>query len=256
MNSYYKELISRNFAFIDESLQEKIKDCNLFFAGCGLGSYIAELAVRTGFENFTLADNDVVEISNLNRQTYLTGRVGEKKVDALAEHLLGINPNLNIKKISSKIENILEISDVLNFSSVVINSIDINKIYFELIYQSHERGIPLILPFNIGYGGLSIWIPPAYRELNNFMELVGSSSSDLDIIEKLAMAGEFSPAKYLVSGLEKVKMGIKSRGYNPQIAIASFTVSAEVIACVINYLSNESPQSEKKLFYFDWKEGT
>ncbi len=58
----------------------------------GLGSVVAGALARIGVGRLILADFDVVEPSNLNRQQYFIDQIGERKVDALAENLARINP--------------------------------------------------------------------------------------------------------------------------------------------------------------------
>ena len=66
-------------------------------AGCGgLGSGAAVSLVRAGVGRLVIADFDVVELSNLNRQHYFQSDVGRRKVDALAHHLWAINPDLDL----------------------------------------------------------------------------------------------------------------------------------------------------------------
>lgn len=54
---------NRNRIYIPTLVQEKIKDVNILLAGCGIGSVIAECALRMGFENITLVDGDNVELT-------------------------------------------------------------------------------------------------------------------------------------------------------------------------------------------------
>lgn len=63
----------------------------------GLGSNIAWHLVRSGFSQLVLADFDRVEASNLNRQVYFPDQIGLLKTEALANNLLRINPDLNLK---------------------------------------------------------------------------------------------------------------------------------------------------------------
>jgi sulfur carrier protein ThiS adenylyltransferase len=66
-------------------------------AGCGgLGSNAAVALVRAGIGHLIIADFDVVEESNLNRQYYFRSDVGVKKVRALSSHLLAINPDVRL----------------------------------------------------------------------------------------------------------------------------------------------------------------
>jgi len=62
----------------------------------GLGSNCAMHLVRSGFIRLVLADFDVVEPSNLNRQCYVAAQVGQPKVEALAENLRAVNPELDL----------------------------------------------------------------------------------------------------------------------------------------------------------------
>lgn len=64
----------RNFLYISEANQKRIKNFRIFIGGCGLGSVIAECALRLGFENLTVIDGDKVELSNLNRQNLYAKR--------------------------------------------------------------------------------------------------------------------------------------------------------------------------------------
>ena len=49
----------------------------------GLGTVVAGAMARIGVGKLTLADFDVVEPSNLNRQQYSISQIGEKKTEAL-----------------------------------------------------------------------------------------------------------------------------------------------------------------------------
>lgn len=63
----------------------------------GLGSSVAVALARVGVGRLVIADFDVVEPSNLNRQQYFTDQIGRYKVDALAENLQRINPYVTVQ---------------------------------------------------------------------------------------------------------------------------------------------------------------
>lgn len=69
----------------------------------GIGSNVAVNPVRSGIKEFTIADFDRVEASNLNRQFYFAGQVGGFKVDMLRENLLRICPDLKITTIADRL---------------------------------------------------------------------------------------------------------------------------------------------------------
>lgn len=76
----------------------KIKQATVGIAGLGgLGSAVAIALARIGIGKLTLADFDVVEPSNLNRQQFFVDQIGRTKVDALTENLNRINPYVDIE---------------------------------------------------------------------------------------------------------------------------------------------------------------
>ncbi|MCX5749736.1 MAG: sulfur carrier protein ThiS adenylyltransferase ThiF [Candidatus Saganbacteria bacterium] len=107
MNEFEKGLLKY---FTKEQLGI-IQKTKIGIAGCGgLGSNIANAIVRSGFKDFEIIDEDVIEASNLNRQNYFLGEIGASKVDTTAKKILLINPDAKIKakKIHLDRSNILE----------------------------------------------------------------------------------------------------------------------------------------------------
>lgn len=62
-------------------------DARVAVLGLGVGSRVAEMLVRKGYEGIDLSDYDSVEPSNLHRQYYFEGDIGKKKAIALANNL-------------------------------------------------------------------------------------------------------------------------------------------------------------------------
>ena len=65
----------------------------------GLGTVVAGALARIGVGKLTLADFDVVEPSNLNRQQYSISQIGKKKTEALKKNLLQMNPYITIETV-------------------------------------------------------------------------------------------------------------------------------------------------------------
>ena len=63
----------------------------------GLGSNIALSLARVGVKKLVLADFDVVEPSNLNRQQYFVRHIGLKKIQALKELINDVNPFVEVE---------------------------------------------------------------------------------------------------------------------------------------------------------------
>ena len=76
---------------------ERVRKAAVGIAGLGgLGSAVAISLARTGIGRLILADFDVVEPSNLNRQQYLIRHLGMAKTEALKELLAEINPYVEV----------------------------------------------------------------------------------------------------------------------------------------------------------------
>ncbi len=79
-------------------VHRRVKAARVGVAGVGgLGSQVAIALARTGIGSLVLADFDVVEPSNLNRQQYFIDQLGLPKVDALAATLARINPYVPVE---------------------------------------------------------------------------------------------------------------------------------------------------------------
>jgi len=93
-------------------VQERIKNSTVGVMGLGgLGSVCAAALARVGVGRLLLVDYDVVEPSNLNRQSYFIDQVGLKKTKATCANLQRINPYVEVEAIDIELteENIPEI---------------------------------------------------------------------------------------------------------------------------------------------------
>ncbi len=78
-------------------VHDKVKGAKVGIAGLGgLGSVVAIALARVGVGELVLADYDVVEPSNLNRQQFFIDQIGRPKVDAMEENLKRINPYVKV----------------------------------------------------------------------------------------------------------------------------------------------------------------
>ena len=81
------------FSCREKAVLAVLRQSSVGIAGAGgLGSNVAVSLARAGVGRLVIADFDKVEPSNLNRQQYFIDQVGERKVEALRDNLLAINP--------------------------------------------------------------------------------------------------------------------------------------------------------------------
>lgn len=94
-----REELDRAFdARFSREIKDKLGAAWVAVAGLGgLGSNIAVMLARSGVGHLFLADFDVVDATNLNRQAYRIPHLGRYKTDALADILREINPYLDVR---------------------------------------------------------------------------------------------------------------------------------------------------------------
>ncbi len=94
------ELVARH----TPEVQAKIEAATVGVAGAGgLGSNVAVALARIGIGELVVADFDLVETSNLNRQYYFIDQIGMPKVTALKKTVRRINPGVEFRAIYEKI---------------------------------------------------------------------------------------------------------------------------------------------------------
>ena len=100
------EWLQRTELLVKEEGIERLQSANILIVGLGgVGSFAAEFLVRSGIGNLTIVDGDTVDITNINRQLpALNSTIGKNKTNVVAERILDINPEINLKKINEFLE--------------------------------------------------------------------------------------------------------------------------------------------------------
>ena len=81
-----------------ETIKSVLKNKTVGIAGCGgLGSNCGVALARIGIGKLVIADFDIIEKSNLNRQYYFIDQIGKLKADTLKENIARINPEVEVE---------------------------------------------------------------------------------------------------------------------------------------------------------------
>lgn len=126
--------------------QETIEKKEVTIVGIGaLGTVCSDLLLRAGVKKINLIDRDIVEITNLQRQSLFCQKdIGKSKVEAAKEKLLLINENtkINIQARQIDTSSILEI--IPKSSSLILDCSDNMKTRFLINDYAKKNKIPLI----------------------------------------------------------------------------------------------------------------
>ncbi len=86
--------------------QQHLVDAHVLVVGAGgLGSPVALYLAASGVGHITIADHDVVDLTNLQRQiAHTTARVGQSKVASASQAMLALNPEVRVTALPSQLD--------------------------------------------------------------------------------------------------------------------------------------------------------
>ncbi|MDH5911559.1 molybdopterin-synthase adenylyltransferase MoeB [Vibrio splendidus] len=122
MLRYNRQIILKQFDFEG---QEALKQSSILVLGAGgLGCASAQYLATAGIGKLTLIDDDIVELSNLQRQVLHTDAdIGKKKVDSAAESLQILNPHLTIETVDHRLDD-QALGKLIEAHSLVLDASD------------------------------------------------------------------------------------------------------------------------------------
>src|SRR3954447_24912486 len=153
---------------VGEEGQRKLLEAKVLLLGAGgLGSPTALYLAAAGVGTLGIVDDDVVDVSNLQRQViHTTDRIGVAKVDSAEEQIKALNPDVEVVKFQTRLDasNIMEIIEGYD---VVVDGVDNFPTRYLLNDASVRLQIPVVSAAILGFEGqLSVFAPyegPCYR---------------------------------------------------------------------------------------------
>ncbi|MDR0199573.1 MAG: HesA/MoeB/ThiF family protein [Streptococcaceae bacterium] len=197
MNEF--ERYERQVRVLGEDAQARICESSVLVVGCGaLGTHVAEMLVRAGVRHLVLVDDDVIELSNLQRQSLFEAQdVGRLKVEAARERLLAIDESCQITAVAVKFDKVD--LDALGWPDVLVDGTD-NFLARELINDvALEEKIPWVFAALAGTSGQVMALRPWVADLPclacAFPELA-------DLEANCETIGVVTPIVPIIAGLE------------------------------------------------------
>ncbi|WP_421920379.1 ThiF family adenylyltransferase [Marinifilum sp.] len=231
-------MYQRNRIYISKREQRSIKKVRILIAGAGLGSNIAECALRLGFENITICDMDKVELSNLNRQNYTLADIYESKTKSIKCRLQKINPNANINCYNVYLtkENC---DQFIKSSDIAINTIDFNSdapLVFDEICLKYN--VPILHPFNLGWTACTFVVTNKENTLKNIVPHY--KHAEVQIVEHIFNnAPDNMNLSWLQEALEMYKEE-KGKSSPPQLSPASWFIGGLCTNIIYKIATNKS----------------
>ena len=141
--------------------QLKLKQSKVCVVGVGgLGNPIVTRLAAMGVGKLRIVDRDVIELSNLHRQTMFNeDDVGQVKVETAAKKLRKLNPDIVVEELPISINDYTAL-DVVDGCDVVVDALDSVDARYALNKACIEKKIPFVTGAAVGVTGQSFTILP------------------------------------------------------------------------------------------------
>ncbi|MEA2349669.1 MAG: sulfur-carrier protein adenylyltransferase/sulfurtransferase [Thermoleophilaceae bacterium] len=170
LSAEQKSRYSRHILLPEIGLEGQLKllDAKVLLLGAGgLGAPTALYLAAAGVGTLGVVDDDVVDLSNLQRQViHRSDRIGVPKVDSAEQTINGLNPDVEVVKYQTRLDasNIMEIIEGYD---VIVDGVDNFPTRYLLNDATVRLRIPVVSASILGFDGqLSIFAPydgPCYR---------------------------------------------------------------------------------------------
>ena len=157
---YARQMVLPNMG---EQAQVKLSQSHIAIVGCGaLGTVAADLLVRSGLGSVTIIDRDIVELTNLQRQTLFDEADAESrqpKAVVAAEKLSRVNSQVQVIGLAVDF-TWHNARDLIRGHDLVLDATDNHLTRLTINDACLEEGIPFIYGGALGYAGMTMNILP------------------------------------------------------------------------------------------------
>ncbi|MBZ0068157.1 MAG: ThiF family adenylyltransferase [Thiobacillus sp.] len=219
----YKQAFSRNIGWVTPAEQETLRQKKVAIAGMGGvgGSHLIVLS-RLGIGKFHIADLDVFEQPNFNRQYGAAmSTINAPKAATMARTIKDINPEIEVTNFDhgvtlDNLDQFLEGVDIY-VDSLDIFALDIRRAVFARCY---EKGIPTITAAPMGMGTAFLVFMPGKMSFEDYFCLEGYDFEDQIIKFVIGVSPTVQQRHYLVdrSSVNFLKKKVPSTAMGIEIA--------------------------------------
>lgn len=177
----YYEAFDRNVGWVTDDELEVLKGKRIAIAGLGgVGGYHLLTLLRLGVERFNLAEMDVVELANFNRQSCAgMSNMGKRKIDVLADMGRNINPDADFNLFPDGVTDD-NVGAFLDGVDLYVDGLDffVLDIRQKIFRLCRERGIPAMTTAPLGMGAAHLNFMPGSMSFDDYFGLDDVSGDD------------------------------------------------------------------------------
>lgn len=207
----YEQAFTSNLGLLTAEEQTRLRHATVAIPGMGGvgGAHLLTLT-RLGVGRFVIADPDVFELRNLNRQLGATmATLGQRKVDVMAQMARAINPEVVIRVVADGIHP-ANIEEFLAGCDAAVDGLDFFRIDARrlLFQRARANGLHVITCGPLGFGVAWLIFSPHGPSFDEFMAI----KDGMEATEQLArFAIGLAPAGLHIPYIDRSSVSLKDR---------------------------------------------
>lgn len=236
----YDEAFSRNLGLISHAEQERLRSSRVAVVGLGgVGGIDLVALARLGIGRFSIADPDVFEVRNTNRQYGATlSAVGQSKADVMCRIVRDINPEAEVRVFREPIGP-ANADAFLDGADVLVDGIDAFEIGLRrlLFGKARAKGIHALGAGPVGFSTVWVVFAPDGMSFDRYFDL----SDCMDAVELFAayVVG-MAPSMLQRGYMDLAYLDFEHRT-GPSAGLACHLASGVVAAEVLKILLGRGP---------------
>ncbi len=196
LDRYSRQIMLEEIGYEGQLKLRKAKVCVVGVGG--LGNPITTQLVAMGIGTIRIVDRDVIELSNLHRQTMFDeDDIGEVKVEVAAKKLQKLNPDVQIEALPISVNDYTAL-EVVEGCDVVIDALDSVNARYALNKACIKKNIPFVTGAAVGVSGQAFTILPKQTACYHCM----FPALDEDTMPTCSIEGVHPSILSLVGGIE------------------------------------------------------
>jgi adenylyltransferase/sulfurtransferase len=223
LERYSRQVMLEEIGYEGQLKLRKAKVCVVGIGG--LGNPIATRLVAMGIGKIRIVDRDVIELSNLHRQTMFDeSDIGQVKVESAAKKLQKMNPDVEIEALPVSVNDYTAL-DLVEGCDVVIDALDSVNARYSLNKACIAKQIPFVTGAAVGVSGQAFTILPKQSACYHCL----FPALDEDSMPTCSIEGVHPSILSIIGGIEVAEAVKIITGKKPNLADRILHVDLETL---------------------------
>jgi hypothetical protein len=181
---FYASFTVRNRGLVSADEQQMLRRAVILVAGCGsIGGAVVEPLMRLGAERLVLAEPDVYELHNLNRQHATLADIGRNKASVLADWAAQVNPYARVR-VETRGITAENAAGLVAGAALIFDGVDVTaRAALACKYLLHAEACRAGVPVVSGYDIAGVQLVLVYDYRHGRMPVLGGRIAERDVAD-------------------------------------------------------------------------